>query len=137
MSVNKYGRKAPIFKIVNGPFLNTVTITLSHLLQDYWSEFFKTCLRCLTSCLVFKFLSTRKWLQSVDKYGHRQTSLINLFVAFSSDLLVLYCPEFDDTILLENNNYSNQGSQSYIFMLITNTSFSKSQFTVLMFSFTC
>ena len=31
-SVNKYGRRTAIFKIVNCPLLNTVTISLSHLL---------------------------------------------------------------------------------------------------------
>ena len=40
-SVNKYGWTAAIFKIANCPLLNTVTISLSHLLRDHWSDFFK------------------------------------------------------------------------------------------------
>ena len=38
-SINKYGRTAAIFKIANCPLLNTVTISLLHLLRDHWSDF--------------------------------------------------------------------------------------------------
>ena len=51
-SVNKYGRMAAIFKLAIWPLLNKVTISLSHLLQDHWSDFFETCLRCSLSGLV-------------------------------------------------------------------------------------
>ena len=40
-SFNKYDRTAAIFKIAICPLLNTVTILLSHLLWDHWSDFFK------------------------------------------------------------------------------------------------
>ena len=48
-------------------------------------------------------VSSRKWLQSIDKY---EPSLINIFITFSLDLPGLYCQEFDKTSLLVNNNYS-------------------------------
>ena len=72
-------------------------------IQDQWSSGFKLALGCSTSDLV---VSARKWFRSVDKYGRRQPSLINIFIAFSSDLLELYCQ--DSTILfILNKNYSN------------------------------
>ena len=68
----------------------------------------------------------------------RQISLINLFIAFSSDLLKLYCQEFVYTILFMNKNYLNGHTRELISIFITSTGFSKSQFTILiMFSFTC
>ena len=65
-SVNKYGQMAAIFKIAQCPLLNTVTIWLSHLLQDHWSNFFETCLTSSTSSLV---VSARKWFRSINKCG--------------------------------------------------------------------
>ena len=41
------------------------------------------------------------------KCGHRKSSLINLFIAFSLDLLELYCQECVYTILCMDKNYSN------------------------------
>ena len=69
---------------------------------------------------------------SVSKCSHRKPTLINLFIAFSLDLLELYCQEFVYAILFIDKNYSN----GHLF--ITSRGFSKIQFTVLiMFSFTC
>ena len=111
-SVSKYGRKATIFKLVNCLSHNTVTISLSHPSETTSRIFFfKTYLRCSTSGLV---VSARKWFWCVNKYGRRQPSLINLFNAFSSDLLVPYCQEFNNTILLMNNNYSNHETNMVI-----------------------
>ena len=63
----------PSLKSPNCPLLNTVTISLSHRLRDHWSDFFETCLTCSPSSLV---VHAQKWFWSVDKYGHRQPSLI-------------------------------------------------------------
>ena len=40
-SINKCGRTAAIFKVAICPLLNTVTISLSHLIWDHWSDFFR------------------------------------------------------------------------------------------------
>ena len=48
--VNKYGRTAAIFKIVNCPLLNTVTISLSHLRRDHLSD---VCFRNLFEMLLY------------------------------------------------------------------------------------
>ena len=59
-------------------------------------------------------------------------ALVNLVIAFSSDLLELYCQEFDNTSLLMNKiiriirlTWPYKGVNSYIFVLIKSTSFSK------------
>ena len=72
-SINKYGRTAAIFKITNCPLLNTVTISLSHLLRDHWLDSFETYWRCFPSGLV---VSAGKLYRPVDKYGRQQPSLI-------------------------------------------------------------
>ena len=72
-SINKYGWTAPTFKIAICTLLNTVTISLSHLLQDHWSVYFETCLSCSLGGLV---VSAQKWFRSGDKCGRRQPSLI-------------------------------------------------------------
>ena len=87
-SVNKYGRTAAIFKIVNCPLFNTITISLSHLLRGHMSDFFKTCLRCSTSGLI---VSAWKWFQSLDKYGCWQPSLIFTIIASPLKPLVKFC----------------------------------------------
>ena len=71
-SVNKYGRMVAIFKIAICPLLNTITVPLSHLLRDHWSDFFKTCPRCSPNGLV---MHAHKWFRSVNKYGRLQPSL--------------------------------------------------------------
>ena len=82
-SVNKYGRTAAIFKIAICPLLNTLTISLSHLLRDHWSDFFETCLRWSPSGLV---VYARKWFRSVDKCGRRQPSVIFTVIASPKSL---------------------------------------------------
>ena len=77
-SINKYGWTAPSFKIAICTLLNTVTISLSHLLRDHWSDYFETCLSCSLGGLV---VSAQKWFRSVDKYGRRQPSLIFSVIA--------------------------------------------------------
>ena len=59
-------------------------------------------------------MSTQEWFHSVDKYSRWQPSLINLFIAFSSDLLELYCQELVYTILFMNKNYSNGNTRALI-----------------------
>ena len=86
--VNKYGRTAAIFKIVNCPLLNTVTISLSQLLPDHWSDCFETCLSCSSSGLV---VSARKRFRSIDKYSHRQPSLIFTVIASPLKPLEEFC----------------------------------------------
>ena len=52
--------------------------SLSHLLQDNWSDFFKTCLSCSPSGLV---VSTWIWSRSVYKCGRQQPTLIFSVIA--------------------------------------------------------
>ena len=77
-SIDKYGRTAAIFKITNCPLLNTVTISLLHLLRDHWSDFFLNLPEMFPSGQV---VHARKWFRSVDKYGRRQPSLIFTIIA--------------------------------------------------------
>ena len=79
-SVYKFGRTAAIFKIANCPLLYTATISLSHLLRGHWSDFFKTCLKCLPIASS-QVVSARKWFRSIDKYSRRQPSLIFTVIA--------------------------------------------------------
>ena len=55
---------------------------------------------------------------SVDKHGRRQPSLIKLFIAFSSDLLELYCQEIVYTILFMNTKISNCHIREFISIFI-------------------
>ena len=87
-SVTRYGWTVAIFKFANCPLLNTVTISLSQLPRDHWSDFFKTCLRCSASGLV---VSARKWFRSVDKCGRRQLSLIFTVIASPLKPLEEFC----------------------------------------------
>ena len=59
----------------NHDFFFTVTILLSHLLQDHSWDFFETCLKCASSCLVVPV-----WIncRSVSKYGRCWLSLSHL-----------------------------------------------------------
>ena len=69
-----------------------------------------------------------------------QKKLINLFIALSSDLQELYCQEFVYIILFMTKNIrmTTLGVNTYIYLFITSTGFSKSQFTVfVMLSSTC
>ena len=87
-SINKYGRTAAIFKISICPLLNTVTISLLHLLRDHWSDFFESCLRWFrywSSCACLKMVP------SVDKYGHGQPSLIFPVIASPPKSLEEFC----------------------------------------------
>ena len=87
-SVNKYGRKASIFKIAICPLLNTVAISLSHLHRDHWSDVFDPCPRYSTICLG---LYARKWFRSVHKYGRRQPTLIFTVIASPLKSLEEFC----------------------------------------------
>ena len=129
------GRTAAIFKIVNCSLINTVTISLSHLLRDHWPDFLKIVR--VFNCLV---VSAQKQFRPVDKYDRREPSLINRFIALSLDLLELYCQEFVYTILFRTKifEWPHKGVNIYIYLFITSTDFSKSQFIVfIMLSFTC
>ena len=73
-------------------------------------------------------------------FGLSKRNLINIFIALSTDLQELYCQEFVYTILFMTKNIrtATQGGNSYIYLFITSTGFSKSQFTVSQFTvFTC
>ena len=59
------------------PLLNTVTILLSHLLLDHWSDFFKIFLGCFPGCLV---MYAQIWYWSIYKYGCHWPSLIFLLI---------------------------------------------------------
>ena len=63
---------------------NTVTILLCYLFRDRWLDFLDTCLRCSTNGPV---VSAWKWFWSDFKCGRQSPSLINLLIAFLSDLL--------------------------------------------------
>ena len=88
LSISKYGRTATIFKIAIWPLLNTVKITLLHILRDHLLDFFKTCLRCSPNCLV---MHARKWFWSVDEYGHHRPSLIFTVIASFPKPLEEFC----------------------------------------------
>ena len=90
-SVNKYGRTAAIFKIANSPFLNIVTISLSHLPRDHWSDIFEICLTCSIYGLD---VSARKWFRSIDKYGRRQPFLIFTVIPYPPKPLEEFCQNF-------------------------------------------
>ena len=64
-SVDLYGRQTAILEIMMSPLLNIVTI-LSHLLRDYSSDAFETCLGYSSNGLV---VHCQIWYWSVDRYG--------------------------------------------------------------------
>ena len=60
--------------------VNNVTIPLSHILRDSWSDVFETCLICSTIGLV---VSSWTWLRSVDNYGRRPPCCIFTIIGSS------------------------------------------------------
>ena len=119
-SVDKSGRRQPslIFTFIASP---------SKPLEDF----------CRNLAYIFLSMSRcvcPKMISAVTK------NLSNTFIALSSDLQELYCQEFVYTILFltKNIRMTTQGVNTYIYLFITSTGFSKSKVTVfILLSFTC
>ena len=70
-SIVQYGQTSAIFDFAYFPLLNTVMISLLHLLLDYKLKLFETCLGCSSGGLV---VHLRFWFRCVIKYGRHRPS---------------------------------------------------------------